>query len=123
MIGNDGRSFQNKTNVWIMLQSPPEAQKMGFFQDKTMRGDPFRSTKNALLLLSEGQTGSHCLSLVKLCLFHLFAAMDPVISSEPEEELDHWRLFLAFSITSLKHGSSLSSETLCLSQSPLNPDI
>lgn len=80
--GHDGkRSFQKKTSLWIMLQSPPEAHKMGFFQDKTMQGHPFRSTENALLLLSEGQTAG--LSLVKLYLFHaLFAVLDPVISSE-----------------------------------------
>lgn len=71
------RSFQKKTNLWIMLQSPPEAHKMGFFQDKTTQGDPFRSTENAPLLLSEGQTAGHSLSLVKLCLFHaLFAVME-----------------------------------------------
>lgn len=107
-----------------MLQSPLEAHKMSFFQDKTMQGDPFRSTENALLLLSEGQTAGHSLSLVKLYLFHaLFAVLDPVISSEPEEQLHHQRLSLAFSITSLNQGTSLSSETFYLSQSPLNLDI
>lgn len=84
----------------------------GFPQDKTTLGDPFRSTENAPLLLREGQTEGPSLSLVELCLFHdLFAVRDPVISSVPEEQLHHWRLFLAFSITSLKQGTSLSSET------------
>lgn len=87
-----------------------------------MQGDPFRSTENALLLLSEGQTAG--LSLVKLYLFHaLFAVLDPVISSEPEEQLHHRTLSVAFSITSLNQGTSLSSETFYLSQSPLNLDI